>query len=117
MYQTIIRWISQKNIKCNNIILWAGDVPPDSNLDIIKETFSTSNLFYVVGDNDEFINESRLEKEKEKLMYINEKFNLLIFNGKHVIHKDILIDLSTRIANFVISFNLIYNNTSNLINH
>ena len=90
---TACRWISKGKSKVDRLILWGGGVPPDIDLESSKEIFNSLRLTVVVGDKDEFISVEQIEKEKQHLEKNNIKYSLIIFEGKHVIKKEILLKL------------------------
>ena len=87
------RWISKGKSKADRLILWGGGVPPDVDLELSKELFNLLQLTIVVGDKDEFISAEQIEKEEKLLKKNNIKYSLVMFEGKHIIKKEILLKL------------------------
>ena len=87
------RWISKGKSKVDRLILWGGGIPPDVDLELSKELFNSLQLTIVVGDKDEFISAEQIEKEEQRLKKNNIKYSLILFEGKHVIKKEILLRL------------------------
>ena len=75
------------------LILWGGGIPPDVDLESSSELFNSLQLTIVVGDKDEFISQEQIEKEEQRLKKNNIKYSLLLFEGKHIIKKEILLKL------------------------
>ena len=87
------RWIAKGKSKVDRLILWGGGVPPDVDLELSKELFNLLQLTIVVGDKDEFISAEQIEKEEKLLKKNNIKYSLVMFEGKHIIKKEILLKL------------------------
>ena len=87
------RWLSKGKSKVNRLILWGGGVPPNIDLELSKELFNSLQLTIVVGDKDEFISAEQIEKEEQRLKKNNIEYSLILFEGKHVIKKEILLKL------------------------
>lgn len=87
------RWISKGKSKADRLILWGGGVPPDVDLELSKELFNSIQLTIVVGEKDEFISAEQVEKEEQRLKKNNIKYSLILFEGKHVIKREILLKL------------------------
>jgi len=90
---TACRWLSRGKSKVNRLILWGGGIPPDVDLEVANELFNSLQLTIVVGDKDEFILPEQIEKEELRLRKDNIKYSLLLFEGKHIIKKEILLKL------------------------
>ncbi len=91
---TAVRWFLNSQVKVNNLILWSGSFPENNEItDRIKKLNST-NIFLVIGDRDEFIDEKSILIERERLKSLKLNYKLIPFNGGHEIEKDTLIELS-----------------------
>jgi predicted esterase len=87
------RWISKGKSKIDRLILWGGGIPPDIDLELAKELFNSTQTTIVIGDKDEFISLEQIEKEEQRLIKNNIKHSLILFEGKHLIKKEILLRL------------------------
>jgi|TARA_R110001606_G_scaffold97805_7_gene215857 predicted esterase len=89
------RWTARSKICLDQLILYAGGIPEElTPVDFKFLLAKNAKIKLVLGNKDEFISESRLEKEKEKLESLfNGKAELIKFDGGHEIKKDILISL------------------------
>ncbi|TSA27181.1 MAG: hypothetical protein D4R68_06065 [Ignavibacteriales bacterium] len=87
------RWISKGKSKIDRLILWGGGVPPDVDLELSKELFNSIQLTIVVGDKDEFISVEQIKEQEQRLGKNNIKYSLILFEGKHIIKKEILLKL------------------------
>ncbi|MBI5730810.1 MAG: dienelactone hydrolase family protein [Ignavibacteriales bacterium] len=90
---TACRWLSKGKSKADRLILWGGGTPPDVDLELSKELFNTLQLTIVIGDKDEFISAEQIEKEEHRLKKNNIEYSLILFEGKHIIKKEILLKL------------------------
>ncbi len=86
---TASRWISDRSIKIDNFILWASAFPDEMNFDNI----STLKSYFIYGDNDEYVTEERVERQK-KIM--PNHIEVSIFKGSHDIPNDALIELAKK---------------------
>ncbi|RAJ12615.1 alpha/beta hydrolase [Arenibacter echinorum] len=89
------RWTAKSKISLDQLILYAGGIPEELTPEDFKFLLAkNAKIKLVLGNKDEFISESRLEKEKEKLESLfSGKAELIKFDGGHEIKKDILISL------------------------
>jgi predicted esterase len=90
---TVCRWISAGNQKVDQLILWAGVIPPDVDLTFSQKRFQTFLTRMVVGDEDEFIKEEDVEALSQKLGASGIPVELLTFQGKHELSPEILLEL------------------------
>jgi predicted esterase len=86
---TVCRWIDRSALKITSLIVWAGDVPEDLSSNFFQ-SLTDARSFLVVGTNDEFINEERLQKQVEILASRNFNPELIRFDGRHRIHTETL---------------------------
>tara|TARA_R110002033_G_scaffold38565_2_gene78005 strand:+ start:472 stop:1119 length:648 start_codon:yes stop_codon:yes gene_type:complete len=89
------RWTARSKICLDQLILYAGGIPEElTPVDFKFLLAKNAKIKLVLGNKDEFISESRLQREKEKLKSLfNGKAELIKFDGGHEIKKDILISL------------------------
>jgi predicted esterase len=91
---TVCRWVADKQIKFDRLILWAGVIPPDLPVELDSEVFKDKQIELVYGEQDEFVTEELIEEQTELLEESGLHFTVTTFNGKHVIDKDTLRDLA-----------------------
>tara|TARA_R110002012_G_scaffold57760_3_gene149026 strand:+ start:7359 stop:8006 length:648 start_codon:yes stop_codon:yes gene_type:complete len=91
------RWTAKSKIDLDQLIFYAGGIPEELTPEDFKFLLTkNAKIKLVLGNKDEFISESRLQREKEKLKSLfNGKAELIKFDGGHEIKKDILINLIT----------------------
>ena len=89
------RWTAKSKINLDQLILYAGGIPEELTPEDFKFLLAgKAKVKLVLGNNDEFITEVRLEKEKEKMNSLfSGKAELIKFDGGHEIKKDVLIGL------------------------
>jgi predicted esterase len=85
---TANRWFSNGKIKCNNFILWCSVFPEDMNF----ETISNTSTFFLYGDNDKYVTEDKVIKQKEILKNAKVEIKTTVFAGKHDVPKEVLIE-------------------------
>ena len=89
------RWTAKSKINLDQLILYAGGIPEELTPEDFKFLLAgKAKVKLVLGNNDEFITEVRLEKEKEKMNSLfSGKAELIKFDGGHEIKKNVLIGL------------------------
>lgn len=85
---TAVRWYAQNESKFQKLILWSSVCPPDIDK---KRISNTEGNVFVVGLNDEFINESIRNEEIKQ--YHSLGFETITFNGNHDINAQVLNDI------------------------
>jgi predicted esterase len=94
---TVCRWIADKQVKADNLIIWAGGIPDDISQDGLV-ALSRLNTIVVVGDEDEFIKEEQINSQLKEMNEKGINAELLRFKGKHEIDKEMLIELSRKLS-------------------
>lgn len=90
---TASRWVADGIATCENIILWSSAFPEDLALEKIPKNIGTYVLF---GDNDKFINEKQITDYEAFLDSSKFKCQLIKFEGKHDIPKEVLISQTNK---------------------
>ena len=90
---TATRWLVNGKSKTHNFLIWAGDIPPDTDPEKLKHVFTSMNIHFIVGNEDEFINEARLDEEVKKIQKLKIDFTVHRFEGGHEIHEDTLVKI------------------------
>lgn len=92
---TATRWVLEGTVPADRLILWAGILPHDMDLEKGKEILSKMETISVYGTEDPYLSD---EKTKEMTMMAEKSgadFTYLTFKGKHVIDVDLLASLFT----------------------
>jgi predicted esterase len=84
---TAARWISDNKINCANLILWASVFPDDMKFEVLK---TNTNSFLLYGDDDEYVTQERIDKQKAILEKANINCKLIEFKGKHDVPAEVL---------------------------
>jgi predicted esterase len=87
---TICRWLTFTKNKIDKLIIWAGDIPSEFYQ---NDRCKILPLSFVYGKQDPFVPFIKVEKQKESLKQYNIAFEILTFEGKHELNKDILLAL------------------------
>lgn len=89
------RWVGLRKVPCQHLVLYAGGIPNELNkehfLPLINEDVK---ITCIVGDKDEYINESaRILGAKRIDTLFNKKAKQIVFDGTHEIKKEIILAL------------------------
>ncbi len=87
---TACRWANQSTIRLDRLILWAGTIPPDLDLNFAKTNYQKFSTTIAYGLNDEFIGGIELEEMKVRINQLGIDPHFEIFNGKHEINTEAL---------------------------
>jgi predicted esterase len=85
---TAARWFFKNKSKFQKLILWSSVFPPDIDN---KRISTTEGNVFVVGLNDEFINESLRNEEIKQYQSLG--FETITFKGNHDINAQVLNDI------------------------
>jgi len=87
---TAVRWFCHQQPKIKQLIIWSGSFPEDLNWFEDVEKLNRVPLTFVLGDNDEFINETQLQQQSNNLKDKGLRFNIVRFKGAHDLDADTL---------------------------
>ncbi|GGW32539.1 alpha/beta hydrolase [Arenibacter certesii] len=89
------RWVAKSKIVCNELILYAGGIPPEltiADFEFLKHL--DTEIKIVFGDQDEFLTPERQEKERPKIEALFQgKAKYIVFKGGHEVKPNIINDL------------------------
>ncbi len=80
---TACRWIAFGQAAFTKAVLWGADPPSDLDLRAHREVFSASDLHFVAGRDDEWLQGSRLRAAHERLHEAGIPFTPVEFPGGH----------------------------------
>lgn len=80
---TACRWVALGRGRIDRLVLWAGDVPPDLDLEKHRSALGATRLTLVLGSDDKYIDEHRLHQEEARLREHGIPYELLRFDGPH----------------------------------
>lgn len=87
---TQVRWILRGCPRFDCLILWGGLLPEDIDYQPFGDYFSTKKLFFVVGNNDEFINQNRIDWHLDFAKKHHLNMDYILFEGKHEVLTPVL---------------------------
>ncbi len=91
---TIARWAYSRKVSFDKFIIWAGGFPHELKANEFRLPKSSSRILAVLGEEDEFFNKEKFEKQ---LAFVTEvtgqKPTLMLFKGKHEIKREVLLQL------------------------
>lgn len=89
-----VRWMTAKNLAPDNFIIWAGDIPGDTEPGKIKSVLKDTGILYVIGSNDRIIDRERFKIEADKIKGLGLNYKAVEFNGGHKIDRPTLTAIS-----------------------
>lgn len=94
---TVLRWLSSKKPMIHSLFLWGGTFPADINFELEKSYFDTFKMFFVMGNQDEFISNAEVDEQEEILRKNQLNFESIRFEGKHEIPASVLVELAKKL--------------------
>lgn len=94
---TAARWHQMGNINFNNFVLWASVFPPDLEGLDKHSSFANSSNFFVVGNQDEFLDEEKIDLIERDFEEKNLNFTFIRFEGEHNIYPAPLAELKKKL--------------------
>jgi len=91
----VMRWVSRYKILCDKLIIYAGSIPSELTAkDFEFINYNETKVINVVGTEDEYLTEKRLEIELKKMQLLFGKhFIFNTFKGKHEMSRKVLSEL------------------------
>lgn len=90
---TVSRWLARAGFRPARLILWAGAFPEDIDFSVATKLLQQLPVVLVCGDQDEFIKETDLEKQRDFLRGLGVEPTVLRFAGKHELNAAVLRNL------------------------
>ncbi len=87
---TASRWVSSQQPKINHLVLWAGQLAHDEDFSKSKEYFLNKKLLFIYGNEDEFLPFGYKERQLELAHKSSLVFQVMEFDGKHEIKRNVL---------------------------
>lgn len=88
---TAFRWVAQLDRTVSMMVGWGSDIPMDVLSDPLKlDKINKSNTHLVVGTQDKYVTEERLDHHLSQLDSAGCQYDLISFNGGHHIHSETL---------------------------
>ena len=86
---TATRWVTHGRARIDRLILWGGLVPPDAELARGHAALRNVPLTIVVGESDHYITSTALADESARLDAAGIPFEVITFDGGHVISRSV----------------------------
>lgn len=90
---TVSRWVADRLVKFDHLILWAGIFPPDMDEIKSSQILKGKRVTYVYGTEDKFITKERLIQMKLISSKLNVTPTIITFKGEHKLNEKILTEL------------------------
>lgn len=87
---TAARWVTLGEVVAARLLLWAGDVPHDLDLERAADVFSRTELVLVRGDEDPALTAELREAERKRLEGAGIAYRTVHYSGGHEIHGETL---------------------------
>lgn len=84
------RWLARGTATVDRLVLWAGGIPPDLDLETHASAFQSVRLTLVLGTNDEYIALDDLHAFEARLDDHTIPYETITFDGTHQIDPDVL---------------------------
>jgi predicted esterase len=93
---TVCRWLASSELRADQIVLWAGGIPPE--LDVAKwwTRLHGAALNLVAGESDEMVPAAAVVAEGERLSAAGVAFTLHRYPGGHRVEPEALVKLAER---------------------
>lgn len=92
---TASRWITDGQVKADNLLLWAGILPPDLVVEKARHELANKKVLLILGNKDPYINEDRLKEMKNITKTLELEPEELWYDGDHQIDPEVLLKIAT----------------------
>jgi len=83
----VTRWAASRKINCDYLLLHSGAIPQELTPEDFKHLNHTTQVTYLYGDKDEYINEARkTEQQLKGSLLFGERLQIEVFDGVHEVH-------------------------------
>jgi len=91
---TAARWVTHGAVRADHLILWAGALPPDIDLDAVRPALDALRLSLVFGDGDEYATPELVAAEEARLRRHGIRYSRVPFGGGHRLDAHVLARLA-----------------------
>lgn len=91
---TAVRWYCHAQPQIQQLIVWSGSFPEDLNWFEDVKKLNKVPLTFILGNRDEFIDETKLAEQSQFLRDKGLNFNLIRFDGGHDIDLKTLLEVN-----------------------
>ncbi|HEY2027111.1 MAG TPA: hypothetical protein VGG78_08885 [Gemmatimonadaceae bacterium] len=95
---TVCRWLAASEMRVEQLVLWAGSIPPELDLAAWAARLHGAAITLVAGDEDELTTAAAIATEAERLSAAGVAYNLLRFHGGHTVNVTALKQLAEGFA-------------------
>lgn len=93
---TLIRWLNNRLVKTDYLVLWGSRIPDDFDFDKNKDMFNNSKNLLYIGREDQFLKYIDVNRYQTLTDAYNLNFEVNWFNGKHDIPAKVLLALEKK---------------------
>jgi len=93
---TICRWVCHSRAPIDNLIIWAGEIPPDLDFSRFKAALKNVGLYMVCGKYDPYITEERIAQQQQLLQENGIGWETITYEGSHEIDSVVLKELRSK---------------------
>lgn len=80
---TVARWLAYGSVRADQVILWAGAVPPEIDRAALADRFATTSVVLVSGTRDALASWADAEAETRRFIDAGIRARLVTFDGGH----------------------------------
>lgn len=94
-----LRWVAHRKINCKAILIHSGGIPKELTAADFRFLSQNTKVYLIYGNQDEYINEERLQTEKllaEKLF--GKRIKIMPFDGKHIVNTTFITKIGKELA-------------------
>jgi predicted esterase len=91
---TVCRWLASSELRADQLVLWAGGIPPELDVAKWSTRLHGASLTLVAGESDEMVPASAVVSEGERLSAAGVAFTLLRHPSGHRVEADALLRLA-----------------------
>ncbi|HEU4720632.1 MAG TPA: hypothetical protein VFS59_04655 [Gemmatimonadaceae bacterium] len=91
---TVCRWLAASELRADQLVLWAGGIPPELDAAAWSTRLHGASLTLVAGEGDAMVPASAVVAEGERLSAAGVAFTLLRHPGGHRVEEDALLRLA-----------------------
>jgi predicted esterase len=88
---TVCRWLAASEVRADNLVLWAGGIPPELDLAAWATRLRGASITLVAGDADTMVPPEAVAREAERLSSAGVAFHAHRFSGEHHVDADALV--------------------------
>jgi predicted esterase len=91
---TATRWVTHGKSHLNRLVLWGGLTPPDTDFSRGHASLRNTRVTIVLGTRDQYVNAEMLAAEEARLAAAHVPYDVIRFEGGHVVSRSVFERLS-----------------------